>query len=440
MQFIKLPRKLPNPGKLLGNWQKQTLVILLIMTLLVPTILTIPAQAYPGWYWCRPITINSSQVEGDLDNFPVLISLSGDWLNTMPSGHVGQIDGGDIVFTDAGNTTKLDHEIENYNGETGNLVAWVKIPFLSSTTDTIIQMRYGNETCENQWNTAAVWDDHFKMVQHLQEKVIDEGAATNAHLDSTANSNHGNQHGNNDASGKIDKGQYFNTSLLTDDYITCGYDQSLDFKGVGNSFTIEAWINTYSEASNGGIVGRWDNYSRGYQYVLKFRDNFDRIKFQIFDIYDSDIETAESEMFSIQRNHWYHVVGVADAGTLQVYLNGNPSGYTDTYGTIADIGTDIGLDIGISKRGTYVEEEFNGTIDEVRISDIARDGAWIKTSYNNQCNNQGAPSKFYCLGDEIVVTEDVIPAPVLPTIALLGIGLAGLVGWFGMGRHRKRIF
>jgi hypothetical protein len=36
----------------------------------------------------------------------------------------------------------------------------------------------------------------------------------------------------------------------------------------------------------------------------------------------------------------------------------------------------------------------NGTLDEVRISNIARSANWITTEYNNQ----SAPSSFYALG------------------------------------------
>jgi len=44
----------------------------------------------------------------------------------------------------------------------------------------------------------------------------------------------------------------------------------------------------------------------------------------------------------------------------------------------------------------WVGEEFNGLIDEVRVSNIARSADWIATEYNNQYT----PSAFYSFGSE----------------------------------------
>ena len=50
----------------------------------------------------------------------------------------------DIVFYDI-NDNPLDHQIESYNPETGEYIAWIKIPTLSPTEDTYIKMLYGND-------------------------------------------------------------------------------------------------------------------------------------------------------------------------------------------------------------------------------------------------------------------------------------------------------
>ncbi|MBN1658351.1 MAG: DUF2341 domain-containing protein, partial [Anaerolineae bacterium] len=146
------------------------------------TMFSNPARAQGEWSYQRLITIDHTQVAGDLDDFPVLIRLSGDWLRYQASGdpgHIRQEDGGDIRFTSAGHV-QLDHEIELYDGTSGTLVAWVRIPSLSSTSDTEIYMLYGNSDCEDQWNPEAVWDEHFVMVHHLEE-------TTGLHFDSTGN-------------------------------------------------------------------------------------------------------------------------------------------------------------------------------------------------------------------------------------------------------------
>jgi MSHA biogenesis protein MshQ len=85
-------------------------------------------------------------VASDLVDFVVLINLTDADLAAK-----GQVYGDDIVFVDS-DGQKLDHEIEYYNGTSGTLVAWVRIPSLSSTVDTTIYMYYGNADAFNQEN------------------------------------------------------------------------------------------------------------------------------------------------------------------------------------------------------------------------------------------------------------------------------------------------
>ena len=55
-----------------------------------------------------------------------------------------QSTGNDILFTSSDGVTKLAHEIEIYTSATGRLTAWVKVPTLSTSADTVIYMYYGN--------------------------------------------------------------------------------------------------------------------------------------------------------------------------------------------------------------------------------------------------------------------------------------------------------
>ncbi|MBT0160831.1 DUF2341 domain-containing protein, partial [Candidatus Bathyarchaeota archaeon A05DMB-2] len=130
---------------------------------------TFTTQTMPPWYntqwqYRKTITIDPSQVSGDQTNFPVLI----DMVDSDLKGKA-QPDGDDIVFVSE-NNVKLSHEIEQYESSTGHLVAWVRIPFVSSTSFTTFYMYYGNPTAPNQEDTAAVWDTSYKLVLHLNEE------------------------------------------------------------------------------------------------------------------------------------------------------------------------------------------------------------------------------------------------------------------------------
>ena len=118
-----------------------------------------------GWQYRKEITINHNQVVAGQTNFPVLIDIT-----DLQLAANAQHNGNDILFMNgAGLSTKLTSEIESYNPTTGQLVAWIDLPSVSSTTDTTFYMYYGNSACPNQQDPTAVWDPNYAMVVHLSE-------------------------------------------------------------------------------------------------------------------------------------------------------------------------------------------------------------------------------------------------------------------------------
>jgi hypothetical protein len=109
----------------------------------------------------KKITIDKTKVDSNLTDFPILVSLTDANLSTF-----AQSDGRDIYFTASDGTTRLKREIEDYNSTTGTLIAWVKVPSLSSTVDTNIYMHFGN-TDENNTNDKDVWDSNYVLVHHF---------------------------------------------------------------------------------------------------------------------------------------------------------------------------------------------------------------------------------------------------------------------------------
>ena len=116
----------------------------------------------------KEIIIDHTKVSGteDLLNFPVLISsFDVDLHNKV------QVDGDDIAFSNG--VSWLDHEIElfnqTYNSTHAQLVAWVRIPRLSTSTNTGIRMYYGNSTMGAQENPTGVWDSNYEFVLHMNQ-------------------------------------------------------------------------------------------------------------------------------------------------------------------------------------------------------------------------------------------------------------------------------
>ncbi len=325
-----------------------------------------------SWLYRKNITIDYTKVDDDLTNFPVLISLGSD----ADLANHAQDDSDDIVFTDS-DENKLNHEIELFNGSTGQLVAWVNVTYLSSSSDTTLCMYYGNPSANNQQNITGVWDSNYMMVQHLNE-------TSGIHHDSTNYDNEGvPKNGvNQTAVGKIDGADEFDDE---DDYIIINDSVSLEL----DNLTIECWFNDYNADQGGdwqGIVSKkttaWTITTDPYNYWPP------RLI-----MYIGNKRIPSGVAAEITFNKWYHAALSINGSTARLYMNGlNVALHT----SINVISADSDLYIG---RNEWNDDDlFNGTIDEIRISNIARGSSWISTSYNNQNN----PNTFYSVSSEEV--------------------------------------
>ncbi|MGV8141081.1 MAG: DUF2341 domain-containing protein, partial [Candidatus Woesearchaeota archaeon] len=320
----------------------------------------------PSWLYRKQIVIDHTKVTADLTNFPVLI----DFTDAAVGLHA-QPDGDDLLFTSADGVTKLNHEIETFTSTDGKLLAWVNIPFLSSTQDTILYMYYGNSDASNQQNIEGVWDSNYLAVHHLEEI---SGAVT----DSTSNNNDGTPLNgvSQNIVGKINGGDQFD-----------GSNDRTQLPKVFNSetqFTIEGWIN--SESKQGYAISQWASNTGAFLQYYPPEGNF-----QFWVNYNA-IKISSSS------NNWHYVVGTYDGTTARLYVDaGTPATSVATL-TWPNLNTYIG------DRSTF-DRQFKGKLDEVRISNIARSQSYIATSYNNQ----NSPSTFISVGsEEKPVTKPIV--------------------------------
>ncbi|MFX1249760.1 MAG: DUF2341 domain-containing protein, partial [Promethearchaeota archaeon] len=338
----------------------------------------------------KTITVDASQVSGvgTLSNFPLLLNLSDADLADMSK---VQSDGADILFTDTLGT-KFDYEIEYFdqtgNGTHAQLVAWVKIPSLSGTSDTNITMYYGNNAVQNQDNPSSVWSNNYVSVWHLSE---DPSGVSPQILDSTSNSfdgtSVGGMTGSDLVSGQIHQSLDFDGS---DDYINVGTPSSLK---LTSAFTIEGWYNGMTDTS---LDDRAPIYMNGFSWsgnigirVEGFHDSVDK-RARITYGNGTGVSSIESDN-NIAENTWTHLVTTYDGTTIKLFINGIKQINEET-GTIA-YNTDAAT-IGGSLENS--EHRFNGSLDEIRISSVARSADWILTEYRNQNDT----TTFYSISDE----------------------------------------
>jgi len=365
-------------------------IALMIFSILITTIVIHPAAANGDWWnyswqYRKNITIDHTKVAADLIDFPVLVDVTDSDLVSKAQG-----DGDDIVFADfSGN--KLDHEVELYDGGTGHLVAWVRVPTLSSTTDTVIYMYYGNPTTSNQENPGGVWKDYV-MVQHLEE-------ISGTHYDSTANANDGTPYGgvNQNAVGKVDGADDFDGNDGT--FVNVGSGSSIDnIKYI----TITAWVRVNSWP--GFILDK--GFTKGKAFYIH-NEGYLCFVHAFTSGSPSPYGWWSTSTLKIGLGSWYHVAVTFDntnsVNDPILYINGASASVTEGNTPMGTALSDSGYDAHIGCNHTLLgAHTMNGTIDELRISNPIRSGSWISTEYNNQFS----PSTFYSVGSE---EERVIP-------------------------------
>jgi prepilin-type N-terminal cleavage/methylation domain-containing protein len=335
-----------------------------------------------GYSYARAITMSGSNVSGTLSSFPMLFSGTYSYLAASSSaGNVQSASGYDIAFTsDLGCTSKLSFEQESYTSSNGAIVDWINVP--SITGGTVIYLCYGKSgITSSQQNVTGTWNANYKAVWHLSDN-----AATTTVNDSTANANTGAAAANTNGkttTGEIGSGLSFNGS--TDQIQITGSNSVGSDLTITSTITVEAWANNTSFPGNSSaeqIVGK--SYTDPTEaYYLSYSTDGSFVKSMKW--YSTNFPTTYgvSPVLSGAPSGWHDLVGTYDGTQWDLYWDGiSTSTSVTAQGPFATAGY---FDMGGS---------FNGSIDEVRVSNSARSSQWILTEYNNQ----SSPSTFYTLG------------------------------------------
>ncbi len=338
-----------------------------------------------GWQYRKEIRIYHAQVAGDLVNFPVLVSTVDSDLRDKT-----QDDGDDILFmADTGVATKLYHEIEHYDGSTGEFVAWVNIPSVSDDEDTVLYMYYGNPGCSSQQFPEKTWDSNYCGVWHL-----------NDFDDSTINDNFGTNHGTVSNSGIIGNAKDFEKT--EQDYIEL-VDMPEPADNSITTGTFEAWLKPEEFCSATIICKSDNNYEpdrRSYAFHLYEIGTFQFGAAPGTWYPGERTITATTDDSHVTPGIWQQIAGTADLSTriIKLYYNGEEKeSATVIKGDPPEYFYDIDLNewFGV-QRGEGAFNYYDGILDEVRISKIIRSAEWISTQYNNQND----PSSFLSFGPE----------------------------------------
>ena len=340
---------------------------------------------YSGWNYRKKITIDHTEVEGSTDftNFPVLISLPSD----AGLANHARDNGWDILFTSSDGKTKLSHEIEKFDGNTGELVAWVKAPTLYATSGTVLYVYYGNPSATNQENVTNVWSNGYVAVWHLNDDFVD----------STSNNHDGTNYGSTDVAGNMARGREFNPDDGSADRIEFG-----TWSVSGSQITIQTWakFDDFNQDDPRVVTKAQSGAEQDHVFMLSLTnggsgDNRMRMRLKTGTSDSSGTTTLiAGSSGDMTANTWYLLATTYDGSYMRLMKNGDVVGSTTKNGDLRENSWEIWA--GNNPGGSTTMFSMDGKLDEIRISNVTRSTAWLKTEYNNQYN----PSNFYSMGSE----------------------------------------
>ncbi len=338
------------------------------------------------WSRRKTITIDSAKVTGGPHiRFPVLISLASD----PDLAADANANGGDIMFVADDGVTRLAYQRQRYVAATGELIAWVNVPSLSSTSPTVIYLYYRNPSALDQSDPAMTWGASYRGVWHLDEAV----GGSNSIKDSTPNANHGTDLGGVtlNTAGMVGRAATFDG---TDDRISMPDSVSLD--GTAAAGTLAMWVK-FVDPSNGKVQlvmsssNAFGGASNGYSWSVQGDGD------HYFYPWVGNVNDYNLVPNPFTNNAWAYACVTWSFANREARLYVNGAFITPTVLNVPTLWTQQAQPAAWlwgGNPGDPAPTFFAGQLDELRVSSQVRGPGWIQTEYRNQ----SSPQTFYAVG------------------------------------------
>jgi len=340
-----------------------------------------PAWFDMSWTYRKLITINHSQVDENLVNFPILINLTDTDLRDY-----AQSDGDDIMFISYDGSIQYNHEIEKYSSASGKLFAWVNVTSISSSSDTLLWMYYNNSGASNQEHVTDTWDSNYMAVYHMDyvsskiqdSTVNDRDASRSGNTATTSDKFFGDcQLFTGDWSGSS------STHITTDDAF---------FDTGDSSVTWSAWL--YNKGITYDYGGWFEPLSgnNGYAWYCL-----------VHGAYSFGVWGGGSVSAGYGQKQWRYLTYTRNGETNSAYSNGTLQD-TNTNSVNDDCSGLTKIRMGpyaTSGNPPYWMNTYGGWIEELRISSVIRSDGWIQTEYNSM-ENGSVIGEFFTLGSQAI--------------------------------------
>ena len=374
---------------------------------LIPGIICYSTVPYTGstgstTTYIRQITIDHTQILGSgFTNFIVFVKLDHSTLqNVNDGGHVANINGNDIKFYDT-DFNLLTWDIEYYDSADlyapGLLCAWVKLPYISSQTDTIFYISYGGKITQN-FVGGNPWGSEYVGVYHLGDG-----------MDSTAN--HLNLMAHNVSAITFTAPTRYGTLFNEHPPVYYKYEGQSSKFNIVSGITLSCWLNIPDGVTNprNVIMGRWTDSEYGYALLLISNNLYMVVK-------DSNVPGTNGLFSCIFNNitpywdQWINIVGtfVPNQG-VYLYINGQLAASNEINPISIQNISDVPFYIGTGDNSGNPQYGFNGYIGECKVINTPLSGDQISNEYTNQINpgNIGSAG-LMTIGDESGISSGYV--------------------------------
>jgi hypothetical protein len=341
---------------------------------------TIESMVLSAWthsgIWHIDTSPAGAGVAGDVAAFPLLLRLTAaefDFSQALP-------DGGDIRFSGM-DRKELPHQVERWDPKAGRAEIWVKVPMAAGndTTGTFM-MHWGNPAAGSHSFGPAVFggDAGFAAVWHLGGPANTSPAG---YLDDSPNGFHGTRTDTaTPAADPVDPA--FVEGAIAGGQKLDGVSERIvvaDGDGLDPtaSITVSAWIRLESwKAGNWRVVQKGIGFT---QYALA-GFGADSLEWRIVvDGVPYPVRAPSSALSPI--DEWHLLQGTYDGLQALLYVDGRAVATQNITGALG--ASKDSLEIGHSPSGPD-NQFFQGLLDEITISPLARSADWIKLSFESQ--------------------------------------------------------
>ncbi|MBA4718289.1 MAG: LamG domain-containing protein [Nitrosopumilus sp.] len=220
------------------------------------------------------------------------------------------------------------------------------------------------------------WTNGYESVYHLNDDFED----------STSNNYDATNSGTSDIVGLLTDAQDFEGSDNSD-HLDLG-----TWNVAGDDLTIQTWAKFESFTEPSRLLSKAQSTTATDNHVYALGVDTSGLPF--FYLKSCDVDSCATSVLSdsdsLQSGRWNLVTATYDGSSMRLFVNGTQIAISSESGDIRQNSWDIYA----GNNPTALDRDFDGILDEIRISSNARSGNWLTAEYNNQVSSE----TFYSLG------------------------------------------